>query len=77
MSRVVGRGYAGKGEQTVDYTIRVIATNLISGTVTVCAESKEEALGKVERRINPQLKKEGYEIQLEILATVDRAQLAA
>jgi hypothetical protein len=58
----------------MDYTVRLIATNLISGTVTVSAHSKEEALAKVEQRINPRLRQEGYEFQLEFLETVERAQ---
>jgi hypothetical protein len=42
-----------RGKLTPQHTIRVIATNLISGTVTVRAESKSEALTEVEQRINP------------------------
>lgn len=61
----------------MNYTIRVIATNLISGTVTVSAQSQGEALAKVEQRINPKLKQEGYEFQLEFLETAERAQSAA
>jgi ubiquinone biosynthesis protein COQ9 len=61
----------------MDYTIRVIARSLISGTVTVKAQSKAEALAEVEQRINPKLRQEGYEFQLEFLETVERAQSAA
>jgi hypothetical protein len=61
----------------MDYTIRVVATSLISGTVTVSAQSEAEALAKVEQRINPKLRQEGYEFQLEFLETVQRAQSAA
>ncbi|HKZ78833.1 MAG TPA: hypothetical protein VJ124_11060 [Pyrinomonadaceae bacterium] len=61
----------------MDYTIRVIASNLITATVTVGAESKAEALAKVERRINPRLKQEAYEFQLEFLENVQRAQSVA
>jgi hypothetical protein len=61
----------------MDYTIRVIARSLISGTVTVSAQSKAEALAKVEQRINPKLRQEGYEFQLEFLETVEQAQSAA
>ncbi len=60
----------------MDYTIRVIATSLISGSVTVSAQSKAEALAKVEQQINPKLRQEGYEFQLELLETVERAQSA-
>jgi hypothetical protein len=60
----------------MDYTIRVIATSLISGTVTVSAQSKAEALAKVEQQINPKLRQGGYEFQLEFLETVERAQSA-
>lgn len=58
------------------YTVRVIATSLISGTATVSAQSKAEALAKVEQQINPKLKQEGYEFQLEFLETVELAQSA-
>jgi hypothetical protein len=61
----------------MDYTIRVIATSLISGTLTVSAQSKAEALAKAEQRISPKLRQEGYEFQLEFLETVERAQSAA
>jgi hypothetical protein len=60
----------------MDYTIRVIATSLISGTVTVSAQSNAEALAKVEKKINPTLRQGGYEFQLEFLETVERAQSA-
>jgi hypothetical protein len=60
----------------MDYTIRVIATSLISGTVTVSAQSKAGALAKVEQQINPKLKQEGYEFRLEFLETVERGQSA-
>jgi hypothetical protein len=60
----------------MDYTVRVIATSLISGTATVNARSKAEALAKVEQQINPKLKQEGYEFQLEFLETVEQAQSA-
>jgi hypothetical protein len=55
---------SARGKRTLEHTIRVIATNLISGTVTVRAESNAEALAEVEQRINPKLKQEGYEFQL-------------
>jgi hypothetical protein len=61
----------------MDYTIRVVATNLISGTVTVSAQSEAEALAKVEQRINSELRQEGYEFQLEFLETVQQAQSVA
>jgi len=48
----------------MNYTIRVIATNLISGTVTVSAQSHAEALAKVEQRINPKLKQEATNFSL-------------
>jgi len=60
----------------MDYTIRVIATSLISGTVTVSAQSEAEALAKAEQQINPKLRQEGYEFQLEFLETAERAQSA-
>ncbi len=60
----------------MDYTIRVIATSLISGTVTVSAQSKAEALAKVEKKINPTLRQGGYEFQLDFLETVELAQSA-
>jgi len=60
----------------MDYIVRVIATSLISGTVTVNAQSKAEALAKIEQQINPKLRQEGYEFQLEFLETVERAQSA-
>ena len=59
------------------YTVRVVAMNLISGTVNVSAESEEEALGKAERRISPGLKQDGYEFQLEVLKAPALARLAA
>jgi len=40
-------------------------------------KSQKEALAKVEQRINPRLRREGYELQLEVLEAVDRARLAA
>jgi hypothetical protein len=58
----------------MDYTIRVIATSLISGTATVSAQSEAEALAKVEKKINPKLRQGGYEFQLEFLETEERAQ---
>ena len=63
--------------KSADYTIRVIAAKLIADGVTVRAESEEEALSRVEQRINSKLKLAGYEIQLEILETVNPALLAA
>ncbi len=59
------------------YTIRVIATNQIIGVVSVTAESEGQARAKAGQRINPKLKEQGYEFQLEILETEDRARLAA
>ena len=56
-----------KETKSADYTIRVIAAKLIADSVTVRAESEEEALARVEQRINPKLKLEGCEIQLKIL----------
>jgi hypothetical protein len=68
---------SAQGKRTADYTIRVIATNLISGTVTVRAQSKAEALAEVEQQINPKLRQEGYEFQLvEFLETVEKIQCA-
>jgi len=61
----------------VDYTIRVIASKLITDSLTVSAKSQKEALAKVEQRISPRLRREGYEFQLEVLEAVDRARLAA
>ena len=61
----------------MQYTIRVIAAKLITDSLTVSAKSKREALAKVEQRISPKLKREGYEFELEVLDTVDRARLAA
>ena len=61
----------------MDYIIRVIATNQISGTVTVSARSREEALARVEQRLNPKLRQEGYEFQVEFLETAERSQLVA
>ena len=61
----------------MDYTIRVIAAKLITGSLTVSAKSQQEALAKVEQRISPRLRREGYEFQLEALEAVDRARLAA
>ena len=60
----------------MEYNVRVIATSLISGTVTVSAQSKAEALAKVEQQINPKLRQGGYEFQLEFLETVERPQSA-
>ena len=40
-----------QGKRIADYTIRVIATNLISGTVTVRAQSKAEALAEVDSEL--------------------------
>ncbi|PYX86262.1 MAG: hypothetical protein DMG70_01070 [Acidobacteria bacterium] len=60
----------------MDYTLRVIATSLISGTVTISAQSKAEALAKIEQQINPKLRQEGYEFQLEFLETAEQAQSA-
>ena len=61
------RRTSAKGKRTADYTIRVLATNLISGTVTVRPQSKAEAHAEVEQRINPKLRQEGYEFQVEEL----------
>src|SRR5229473_2369648 len=52
------RRTSARGKRTADYTITVIATNLISGTVTVRAPSKAEALAEVEQRINLKLRQE-------------------
>ncbi len=60
----------------MDYNIRVIATSLISGSVTVSAQSKAEALAKVEQQINPKLRQGGYEFQLDFLEAVERPQSA-
>jgi len=57
----------------VVYTVRVVAANLITGTLSVCAKSEEEALSKAEQRISPGLKQEGYEFQLEVLEARDLA----
>ena len=57
----------------MEYTIRVIATNLISGLVTVSAGSQHEALAKAKKLISPRLKHEGYEFQLGILRPDDSA----
>jgi hypothetical protein len=62
-----------RGERTAKHIIRVIATNLISGTVTLRAESKAEVLAEVEQRINPKLRQVSYEFQLEeFLETLER-----
>ena len=61
----------------MNYTIRVIAAKLITDRITVSAKSEEAALAKVERRIGPKLRREGYEFQLEVLEAVNRARLAA
>jgi len=61
----------------VQYTVRVIAAKLITDSLTVSAKSQKEALAKVEQRISPKLKREGYEFELEVLDKVDRARLAA
>ena len=61
----------------MDYTIRVIAAKLITDSLSVRAKSQKEALAKVEQRISPKLKREGYEFELEVLDKVDRARLAA
>ena len=55
------------------YTVRVVATSLIAGTVNVCAKSEDEALAKAQQRISPGLKQEGYEFQLEVLEARDLA----
>ena len=60
----------------MDYIIRVIATGLISGTVTVSAPSKADAIAKVEHRINPLLRQVGYEFRLEFLESLERPQSA-
>ena len=59
------------------YTVRVVATNLITETVSISAKSEEEALTKAQERISPELKQEGYEFQLDVLKTANLAQLAA
>ncbi len=59
------------------YTVRVVATNLITDTVSICAKSEDEALAKAEQQISPQLKQEGYEFQLEVLDAPGLARLAA
>ncbi len=61
----------------MDYTIRVIATNLIVATTTVEASSQEEAFARVEQRISPKLKQEGYAFDLAALKTKAQAKLAA
>jgi hypothetical protein len=61
----------------VVYTVRVVATNLIAGTVSVCAKSQEEALAKAQQQIRPELKQDGYEFQLEVLNAPGLARLAA
>ena len=59
------------------YTVRVVATNLITETVSISAKSEEEALTKAQERISPELKQEGYEFQLDVLKAANLAQLAA
>ena len=71
-----GSHTTGPGRVNMDYTIRVIATSLISATVTVSAQSKAEGLAKAEQQISPKLRQEGYEFQVEFLETVERAQSA-
>jgi len=61
----------------VVYTVRVVAISLITGTVSVCAKSEEEALAKAQQRIRPELKQEGYEFQLQVLEPRDLARVAA
>jgi hypothetical protein len=59
------------------YTVRVVATNLIAGTVNISAKSEEEALAKAQERISPELKQDGYEFQFDILKAPDLVRLAA
>jgi hypothetical protein len=54
-----------------------MATNLTSGAVAVCARYKAEALAEVQQQIDPKLRQEGYEIQLEFLETVELTQSVA
>ncbi len=64
---------SARGTRTADYTFTVIATSLVSGTSTVRASSKAEALAEAEQRINPKLRQEGYEFQVEeFLEAVER-----
>jgi hypothetical protein len=64
-------------KRTPGQTISVIATNLTSGAVTVCARYKAEALAEVQQRMDPKLRQECYEIQLEFLETVELTQSVA
>ena len=59
------------------YTVRVVATNLITETVSISAKSEEEALTKAQERISPELKQDGYEFQFDVLKAQDLARLAA
>ncbi len=65
------------GKRAPKHTVRVIAKNLIGGTVTVRAQSEARALAEVEQRINPKLRQDGYEFQrMEFLEIVQRTQCA-
>src|SRR5882762_791730 len=69
------RGTSVQGKRTAEYAIRVLATNLIVGTVTVRAQSKARTLAEVEQRIDPKLRQDRYEFQLvEFLETVQRTE---
>lgn len=68
-------GTTVRGKRTPDHTVRVIATNLISGTASVLAQYKAGALAEIQLRINPKVRQDSYEFQLdEFLETVERTQ---
>jgi hypothetical protein len=64
-----------RGKRVPENIVRVIAKNLVGGTVTVRAQSKARALVEVAQRINPLLKQDRYEFQLvEFLEIAQRTQ---
>lgn len=67
-----GYGTTVRGKPTPDHTVRVLATNLSSGTATVLAQYQAGALGEAQQRIIPKLRQDSYEFQLdEFIETVE------
>lgn len=67
-----GYGTTVRGKPTPDHTVRVLATNLSSGTATVLAQYQAGALAEIQRRIIPKLRQDSYEFQLdEFIETVE------
>jgi hypothetical protein len=67
-----GYGTTVRGKPTPDHTVRVLATNLISGAATVLAQYQAGSLAEVQQRIIPKLRQDSYEFQLdEFIETVE------